>query len=146
MSKFLLAATLSMLVLAACDKGSGDTPPAKATPVSSLPATFMQQRALLAVTMVEANLGAMQDGGGYQEWTPEKAAEKLVATMNAAETPEAGEPQSHNGQFTYVRDEVTGPWQVVIAVSDEQTGIVVSAYGADVATPLVSKTIAVSRY
>jgi hypothetical protein len=143
----LLTVILSALVLVACEKETSDAPPPPKTAQDApLSDALLQQRAEMAITMVEANLGNLQDGGGYQEWTPEKAATQLVQLMTSAQAPEPGYPQTHNAQFTYVKDAVTGPWQVVIEADDAQSSIIVSAYGTDTATPLLSKTITVSRY
>jgi hypothetical protein len=142
----LLTVILTALVLVACEKGTNDAPPAKTAQDIPLSDALLHQRAEMAITMVEANLGNLQDGGGYQEWTPEKAATQLVQLMNTAQTPEPSVPKTQNVQFTYVKDTVTDPWQVVIKADDAQSSIIVSAYGTDTAAPLLSKTITVSRY
>lgn len=142
-----LPVVLSALILVACEKGTNDAPPPPKTAQDApLSDTLLQQRAEMAITLVEANLGNLQESGGYQEWTPEKAATQLVHLMDTVQTSGSGEPQTHNASFTYVKDTPTGPWQAVIKADDAQSSIIVSAYGTDTATPLLSKTITVSRY
>ena len=101
----------------------------------------------MAIMMVESNLGSMQDGGGYQSWTAEKAAAQLVPLMNAAQAPGPDEPEEYKRlapRFTYVADRATGPWQVVIRV--EGSNLKVEAYGSDTSKPIEQKLIPVSRY
>lgn len=144
----ILAWVLLAAAISACQKSSDDAAPSAGAPAGTLPlpAQLMRQQAQMALDMVEADLGAMQDGGGYQEWTAEKAVKQLVPLLNAAQAPEPGEPSVPGRKFTYVKDAATGPWQVVIRLDEAQTGIVAAAYGSDTATPLATKAIAVSRY
>lgn len=147
MSKVAILAWLLLASgISACQKSSDDAAPSAGAPASALPAQLARQQAQIALEMVEADLGAMQDGGGYQEWTAEKAIEQLVPLLNAAQAPEPGEPPIPGPRFTYVKDAATGPWQVVIKLDEAQTGIAAAAYGTDTATPLATKAIAVSRY
>lgn len=136
----MLVSVLLAAGIAACQKSSDNAPAA------GMAANLIQRQAQIALDMVEADLGAMQDGGGYQAWSAQKAIDELVPALNAALLPEPGEPPIPGPHFTYVKDTATGPWQVVIKLDDAQTGIVAAAYGSNTATPLATKSIAVSRY
>jgi hypothetical protein len=102
-----------------------------------------RRQAIMAVEGVTANLDFIQ-GVGYQTWTAQRAAERLVALMNSAQVPMPGEPKVPGRKFTYVSDTVTGPWQVVIKA--EGDALMVAAYGSNTAQPVEQRTIAVRRH
>ena len=102
----------------------------------------------MAVDVVEMTLGSMQDGGGYQEWTPKKAVEKLIPTLNSASKPLPGEPKMRGtaARIKYVKDKVTEAYQIVLTPNDEKKLIYIKGYGKDITNPAYTKEIKVSRY
>ncbi len=113
-----------------------------------IPPELVKREVLLAVEGVRATWGGMQDGGGYQSWTPEKAVEKLLPLLNSASEPVEGEPQhiGFGGKIRYVRDEVTGPWQVVLIANNKKSIIRIEGYGPDISEPVYSNEIAVPKW
>lgn len=139
----ILLAALACTLPACGKKDPPQAPPAKAQAVPAN-AAAERNKAFLAVESVRANLGALQDGGGYQSWTAETAAAKLVTLMNAAQAPGPDMPQASGQGFTYVADKVTAPWQVVIRADGKS--LVVAAYGSNIDQALEERTFEVSRY
>ena len=109
----------------------------------------VQKREIVrAVEIVEVTLGSMQDGGGYQKWTPGKAVEKLVPLLNSASAPMEGEPEPPgiSGKIRYVEGKVTAPWQIVLTADDKQKKIRVEGFGADTTQAVHTREIAVSEW
>ena len=102
----------------------------------------------MAVDIVEMTLGSMQDGGGYQEWTPKKAVEKLIPTLNSASIPMKGDPKIKGtaAKIKYVTDKVTAAYQIVLIPNDEKQLIYIKAYGTDLTKPIYTKEIKVSKW
>lgn len=152
-ARFITVSCLAILC-AACSRSSDHTAAAKAAAQpagagGTLPANLLTKHVQMELELLSALMDSIQGGGGYQEWTPEKAADKLVEIAGSASAPvpeEGGAQQTSKPRFTYVRNQVTGPWQIVIKVDDDQKGLVAAAYGMDTATPLATKAIPVSRF
>ena len=116
--------------------------------LSEMATEVMKQEIIRSVEVVDATLGSMQDGGGYQSWTPEKAVEKLVPLLNSANAPGEGEPDlpRSSSKIRYVRDRVTASWQIVLIPDDKQKIIRVEGYGPDTTKAVYTKKIAVSEW
>lgn len=141
---------LLLLAMAFLSLGTGcgkrEPPPATdadAALTAAMP-DYITRQAMMAVETVESTLGGMQDGGGYQSWTAEKAHGQIVPLLNAAMAPLPGEPRTPGPKFKYVDHAATAPWQVSVEVEGE--ALLVKAYGSDVQKPLYQKTIRVSTY
>lgn len=157
----VMAALLGGFLLAGCGKGDPEAVAAKGgdqtMPGLSNPEVIAAKKqfdqaksdidrsqAMKAVMAVGSMLDDMQGGGGYQEWTAQKAADKLVPSMNIAEVPDPAYPVPHGRKFTYVHGKASAPWQVAIKVDGDS--LIVSGYGEDLVNPLATQTIKVSRY
>jgi len=101
-----------------------------------------------AVNMVEMTLGDVQDGGGYQSWTPAKAVEELVPLLNATLAPMPGEQPLPGiaGKIRYVRGRVTGPWQILLIPVNARKVIRIEGYGRNIKKPVYTKEIRVSTF
>lgn len=102
-----------------------------------------------AVTMVQINLRNMQDGGGYQSWTPTKAVDKLVPLLNSAVSAlpqNSDNPTTAAKVITYVKNKVVHAWQVVLIPLDDDSLILIKAYGKDTINPLIEQKIKVNKY
>ncbi|MBN2788589.1 MAG: hypothetical protein JXR69_00205 [Candidatus Delongbacteria bacterium] len=100
-----------------------------------------------AVDVVEMTLGSMQDSG-YEEWTPKKAVDKLIPTLNSALTPFPGESGNkvEDPLIKYVKDNATDLYQVVLIPDNEKRLIYIKGYGKDLKEPVYAKEIKVSKY
>jgi hypothetical protein len=135
---FKKAATVSvavscLTVLTAC--GNSEQIAQARRELEASKAHLERHQAVMAVEMVTANYGMIR-AGGYQSWTAEKAAAQLLSVMRSTKAP--------GHAFTYVRDTVTGPWQVVLKTDGDD--LKVAAYGSSTAQPVEERTITVRRY
>ena len=146
----LLVFTL-YLFIASCgqDSSKEKTKPIVKKPNIKLAVEAMNKRdIIMAVEVVEMTLGNMQGGGGYQEWTPKKAVDKLIPTLNSASRPLPGEPKLKGvaGKIKYVKGKVTGAYQIVLIPNDKKQLIYIKGYGTDITKPVHTKEIKVSKW
>ena len=147
----LITIIAMIFLIASCgqdSKKSKPKPVVKKTVINKNIEALNLRSLKMAVDVVEMTLGSMQDGGGYQEWTPKKAVEKLIPTLNSASKPLPGEPkiQGTAARIKYVKDKVTEAYQIVLIPNDEKKLIYIKGYGKDLTKPVYSKEIKVSRY
>lgn len=147
--KWMMAvlAIISLLVFSAC--GKSETPQVQEAKrqVAPMQPELERRMAFMAVESVVANLDSMLDLGGYQSLAGENGADKLVAMMNSAQAPDPGDPKYPNPKvpgprFTYVANEASGPWQVVLKF--EKEALRVTAYGSG-GQPLEQRTVLLDR-
>jgi len=112
------------------------------------PPAYVKHQIMIAVESVAGTFGSMHNGGGYQRWTPQKAVDKLVPLMNSATAPGPGDSRlpGSAGNITYVKDEVTGPWQIVLIALEKEQKIRVEGYAYDTSVPVYTKEIHVSEW
>jgi len=137
--KLAIAASvgLSSLTLAGCLSNTAD----------SALSPLKQRELENALYFLEGNLHNLGDVG-YTQWTPTTAAAELVTLMNAANalTPaEAADFQSAGIQpetaIGYALNQPTATWQIVLIPDEAQQAILVEAYGTDLTTPVMQKTL-----
>ncbi|MBF0106651.1 MAG: hypothetical protein HQM16_15155 [Deltaproteobacteria bacterium] len=131
---------LSSLLIISCSEKSG-----------KLHDTLVQKQLQMAVTMLKTNLDGLQDVG-YQSLTAEEAADQLIQLQTTAAKPDADDdnksPPTSNGKikFTYVRDKVTSPYQIVLVADEENSLINIKGYGTDTTKPLHTDQLSVPEY
>jgi len=137
-------AVASLLALSSC--GKKESPQvADAKSQSAREQKGLEYRlAKTAVELLYAHVDYILELGADQSLTPENLAEKLVASMNSANTPGTGDRASSGPKFTYVANQVTGPWQVVLRVEGQI--LRASAYGSDSTVPLEQRGFEISRH
>jgi hypothetical protein len=98
-----------------------------------------------SIYFFEGNLYSLWDAG-YVAWTPTTAAAELVTIMNTSMTltPEEEEEYRQQGMrihepISYVLNEPTDRWQIVLVPDDEQQVIHVRGYGPDLETPILEQ-------
>ena len=102
----------------------------------------------MAVHNVEMTLGSMQDGGGYQSWTPDKAVMALVSILNATLELMPGEPQLPGaaGRIRNVSDKVTEAFQIRLIPFNDMGVIRIEGYATDISQPVYTKEIKVPEW
>lgn len=133
------------LLLIGCGQDSADTKQQKKpTPKSDrqVGAQLLSRDLKMAVIFIEANVGNIQDGGGYQMWTASKMVDKLMKLHK----PDNSNTGSQKSRISYVKDKVHKPWQVVLIPDDANKQIIVKAYGDNINKPVITKKIHISTY
>lgn len=130
----------SALTLPGCGKSA---PEAGVTPQQSkqIKPQLEEREAMMAVEFAVANIDALQNSGGYQNWTAEKVVEKVVPLMNSAQAPAPGVAAGAMARFVHVAERASGPWQVVIRAEGDT--VHVEAYGSSTDRPLETRSIRV---
>lgn len=144
--KWLMLALLVVVLVVATACGKSGTPPAgEAQRQSGQSYADLERRmAILAVEALVANIDSMLDLGAFQPQAGEHASEKIVAMMNSAQAPEPGDPKLPGPRFTYVADQGSGPWQVVLRIEGESMRV--TAYGSSAGQALEQRTIPLGRH
>jgi hypothetical protein len=122
-------------------EGTGnDNQPATLSPaesgkqLSKLKQDLELSMATMAVEFTLASFDSVQSG---KSWTREEIPKEFASYMNSTQT------QSSGRKFTYVADQATGPWQVVLKV--EGTALQVIAYGSNTGQVLEQQSIPISQ-
>lgn len=154
MKQWINASIISLfsILLTAC----GDSPPPKNTkPIKQTVSThskglaiLQQKRLSYAVIMVRANVGNLQNSGGYQMWSANKMVDALIRLSKTSGAHVPGEPRvkKQSPEISYVKGKVTKPWQIVLIPNDRAKKIVVKAYGGDISKPAIVREVPVSTY
>ncbi len=141
---FLSWISLSSLSLAGCFGPAVES--------SGAISALKQQELEQAVLFLESNLDSLSEVG-YVQWDPTTAAAELVTTMNAALVllPEEEADYREAGikpkdGISYILNQPTEAWQIVLIPDDPQQTIYVKAYGKDLETPVIEKDLPCCSY
>lgn len=145
LSKQIILALVAALLLAlpACGKNESPQVAGAKSQAAREQGGLEHRMATMAIELLRAHVDYIFELGADKSLTSGNLAEKLAASMNSASTPGAGDSVSLGPKFTYVANQGTGPWQVVLKVEGQV--LRVTAYGSDTAVPLEQRDFEIGR-
>lgn len=113
-----------------------------------LQAKAMDRKLRTAVILLIANIGNIQNGGGYQSWTATKMTDKVLKLSKSANAPSPGMPKAKRlgPEITYTKGKVSQSWQIVLIPNDRAKKIKIKAYGNSTKKPIIEREVHVSTY
>lgn len=146
MKAFNLILSLIMICsLSACGESEK---PKKQKPVVKKVSVFdkaKETRLRFAVSTAVNNIGMMQSDVGYQSFTPDSMADKIIGLQKSAGRFNKPSKPKKN-EISYVKGKVKKPWQVVLVPEKRTSMLIIKGYGKNIKTPIVETKVKINRY